>query len=81
MTQGRTKDQHHRTKTVEIDARVKDLLKEGIKKAGTRERLAKVMGYSVPTNIIYQFLSSPRYKKSMSADRLKRLEHFLKSKQ
>ena len=62
-----------------IDEKVKKLLEKGIRKAGSKHRLAREMGYSTPTNIIAQFLfgydSSP--KKTLPRSRLDRLRKFL----
>lgn len=66
-----------KAKLVEIDDYVKTLLRKAVKKAGTHNKLAEILGYSTPSNIIYQFLSAPKYKKNILASRLKRLKQFL----
>lgn len=62
---------------VEIDDDIKKLLREGIKKAGSQNRLAKILGYSTPSNIIAQFLSAPKYKRFIIVSKLDRLREFL----
>lgn len=62
---------------VEIGDHVKTLVLEGVRKAGTQRELAQVLGYLTPTNIIYQFLSAPKYKRTINASRLKTLKEFL----
>ncbi len=62
---------------VEIDDQVKKLLLDGIRKSGTRKKLAETMGYSTPTNIIWQFMTAPKHKKFILRSRLARLKDFL----
>ncbi|MGP8128714.1 MAG: hypothetical protein ACLP9D_13025 [Candidatus Bathyarchaeia archaeon] len=63
---------------VMIDEKVKGLLEKGVEKAGSKHALARVMGYSTPSNIIAQFLfdydTSP---KTLPKWRLDRLRKFL----
>jgi len=60
-----------------IDDAVKKLILEGVAKTGSRDKLAKVLGYSTPSNIISQFLSAPKYKRSITASRFEKLKKFL----
>jgi hypothetical protein len=64
---------------IEIDEEIKKLLLEGIKKAGSQNGLAKVMGYSTPTNIISQFMTAPKYKRFILKSRLEKLKKFLRA--
>jgi len=64
--------------SVPIDERVKELLMKGIEKAGSKQALAREMGYSTPTNIIAQFLYGyANSAKTLPKSRLDRLEKFL----
>ena len=65
------------TETVEIDDQVKDLLIKGARKAGTQAKLAEILGYSVPSNMVFQLLSAPKYKRKISVSRLKRLREYV----
>jgi hypothetical protein len=63
--------------SVEIDERIKKLLAQGIQKAGSRKKLAQILGYSVPTNIIYQFMHAQTYRRKIPVEKLNRLQQFL----
>jgi hypothetical protein len=62
---------------VQIDEEVKKLLLRGIEKAGSGKKLAEIMGYSTPTNIIWQFTTAPKHKKYILKSRLQRLSNFV----
>lgn len=65
---------------VEIDEEIKKLLLEGIMKAGDQRKLAKIMGYSTPTNIIWQFMAAPKHKRFILKSRLEKLKDFLRAR-
>jgi len=62
-----------------IDEEIKKLIIKGIKKAGTQNNLAKFLGYSTPTNIIYQFLSAPELKRTMPIEKVNKLKKYIKN--
>jgi len=77
MSLNKKKGKSNRNESVAIDNKIKGLISKGVQKAGSRKKLSEIMGYSTPSNMIFQLLSAPRYKKTIPINRLKRLQDFL----